>query len=218
MEPHQLTNARLVLGSHDHADHIDRDAWPEIAKASPQAAFVVPLLLRPRIARELGLPDGRVLGVDEGRSVTVDGVTVAAIPAAHELLDADPATGLHPYVGFVVSGNGFRLYHAGDCCMYEGIHQQLRQWPLDLMILPINGRDAKRLREGCIGKHDLPGSLRPGRRDLARRRHPQPLRDVRVQRRRPVRLHGLHERQVPAPDRPRPRHGERVSLTARTRE
>ena len=43
--PSQVANARLVLGSHDHADHIDRPAWPALAAASPDARFVVPLLL-----------------------------------------------------------------------------------------------------------------------------------------------------------------------------
>ena len=168
LSPAQVTNASLVLGSHDHADHIDRPAWPALAAASPGAVFVVPLLLRERIAAELGLPPDRVIGLDEGRQAEIAGVALTAVPAAHEFLDTDPATGLHPHLGFIVEGDGFRLYHAGDCCLYEGLHDKLRRRPLDLMILPISGRDARRLRANCIGNMtyqeaaDLAGGLRPG--------------------------------------------------------
>lgn len=164
----EITNADLVLGSHDHADHIDRPAWPAIAAASPQARFIVPQLLRDKVADELGLPGARVLGVDEGRSITVGGVTVTGVPAAHEFLDVDPATGLHPHLGFVLEGPGFCLYHAGDTCLWEGLHALLRRWRLDAALLPINGRDARRLKANCIGNMtyqeaaDLAGSLKPG--------------------------------------------------------
>ncbi|HAU39087.1 MAG TPA: MBL fold metallo-hydrolase [Phycisphaerales bacterium] len=168
LRPEEITDATLVLGSHDHVDHIDRKVWPGIAAASPGAKFVVPKLLRERIVREVGLSDARVLGVDEGVTVREGGVSVTAVPAAHEFLDADPATSLHPYVGFVLEAGGFRLYHAGDTCLYEGIHARLRQWPLNLAMLPINGRDARRLERNCIGNMtyqeaaDLAGSIAPG--------------------------------------------------------
>lgn len=93
---------------------------------------------------------------------------MTAVPAAHEFLDEDPATGLHPYLGYIIEGGGFRLYHAGDTCLYEGMQARLRQWPLDLALLPINGRDAKRLAANCIGNMtyqeaaDLAGAVRPG--------------------------------------------------------
>lgn len=163
-----ITNATLVLGSHDHADHIDRDAWPGIAAASPQAKFVVPALLRDKIAAELGLPDDRVLGVDQDRTVEVGDISVTGVPAAHEALAPDPHTGLHPCVGFVLADREFRLYHAGDTCPYEGLPALLRRWSFDLALLPINGRDARRLAANCIGNMlyqeaaDLAAAIRPG--------------------------------------------------------
>ena len=168
LTPEQVVNADLFLGSHDHIDHIDRPAWPGLALASPQAVFVVPELLRARVAAELQLPPNRVLGVDLGMRVQVKDVTVTAIPAAHEMLDRDEQTGLHPHVGFIVEGGGFRLYHSGDCCLYEGQQALLRSRPFDLFVLPINGRDARRLSSRCIGNMtyqeaaDLAGALQPG--------------------------------------------------------
>ncbi len=168
LKPEECTNADAFLGTHDHADHIDRACWPGMAKASPAAKMVVPKLLQDRIAKDLSLDAGRVLGLDEGITQQVGDVSVTAIPAAHELLDTDSITGMHPYLGYIVSGNGFTLYHAGDTCVYEGMQAKLRQWKLDLAFLPINGRDARRLKSNCIGNMtyqeavDLAGSVNPG--------------------------------------------------------
>jgi len=168
LTPAQSVNADLILGTHDHIDHIDRPSWPGMAQASPQALFVVPELLRARVAADLGLPANRVAGLDLGMTVKVKDVTVTAIPAAHEFLNRDEATGLYPRLGFIVEGNGFRLYHAGDCCLYEGIHALLRGKPFHLFVLPINGRDARRLTSHLIGNMtfqeaaDLTGEICPG--------------------------------------------------------
>jgi L-ascorbate metabolism protein UlaG (beta-lactamase superfamily) len=166
--PGEVTNAAMILGTHDHSDHIDRKSWPAMAAASPDAVFVVPELVRERVVEEVGLPSERVKGLNDGGSISVAGVKVTAVPAAHELLDRDSATGRFPYLGYVLEGNGFCLYHSGDTCIYEGIQEKLRQWKLDLAFLPINGRDAKRLAAKCIGNMtyqetvDLAGAVRPG--------------------------------------------------------
>ena len=166
--PEDLANATVILGTHDHGDHIDRPAWPAIAAAAPQATFVVPYLLQQRLVRELNLPSQRVRGVDQDITIQVGDISITAIPAAHEFLDTDPATGHHPYLGYIIESNRFRLYHAGDTCIYEGMQGLLRRWPIDLAFLPINGRDAKRLKANCIGNMtyqeavDLAGCIKPG--------------------------------------------------------
>ena len=161
-KPDQVTNATLVLGSHDHDDHIDRRAWPAIAQAAPGAKFVVPELLREKIVRDLGLPAERVLGMDEGISVREMGITITAIPAAHESLDEDPATGRHPYLGYILPGKGFRLYHAGDTCIYEGMQAKLRRGPLDLAIAADQRAGRAAAGRRLHRQHDVPGSGRPG--------------------------------------------------------
>jgi len=164
----EIRNATLVLGSHDHLDHIDREHWPAMAAASPGARFVVPELLREGLSRDLGLPAGRLLGADEGLSVEHAGVRVTGVAAAHEFLDRDAATGRYPYLCYVIEGNGCTLLHAGDTCVYEGLLTKLRAWRFDAAMLPINGRDARRLRANCLGNMtyqeaaDLAGGLAPG--------------------------------------------------------
>ncbi len=152
LRPEEITNARWVVGTHDHGDHIDRNAWPAIAAASPRATFLVPDLLLPRLADELRLPRERFIGLDDGVSVTpVPGLTVHAVASAHEFLDRDGASGKYPYLGVVVNASGCVFYHSGDCCVYEGLVTKLRALSPRAMFLPINGRDARRLRANCIG-------------------------------------------------------------------
>ena len=169
MTPEQAAQVGVILGSHNHGDHIDRPAWRRIALRSEAARFVVPRLLKEKLSRELETPSDRFVGMDEGAPVTCGGLTITGIGAAHEFLDVDAGSGLHPYLGYVIEGNGLTLYHAGDCCVYEGLLTKLRRWPhFDVVFLPINGRDARRLASGCIGNMtyqeaaDLAGALEPG--------------------------------------------------------
>jgi L-ascorbate metabolism protein UlaG (beta-lactamase superfamily) len=168
LAPENVTNATAIIGTHDHGDHIDRPMWPAMAAASPNAIFVTPLAVRDDVAAELGLPLERIVGLNDGLSATIDGVKITAVPAAHELLSVDPDSGHHDFLGLIMEGNGICVYHAGDTCIYEGMQQILRQWKIDLAFLPINGRDAVRLKSGCIGNMtyqeavDLAGSIQPG--------------------------------------------------------
>jgi L-ascorbate 6-phosphate lactonase len=168
LKPAEVTHAAAIIGSHDHADHIDRDAWPALAAATGEAPFIVPMLLREKIIKELALPAKRVIGIDEGINLPIGQTTITAIPSSHEFLDTDPTTGQHLYLGFIIEGNGFRLYHAGDTCIYEGMQAKLRQWKIDLAFLPINGRGARQLKSGIIGNMtyqeavDLAGSQQFG--------------------------------------------------------
>lgn len=163
-----VRNADIVLGSHDHVDHIDYDTWMAIAKSSPQAVFVLPELLREEISQKLDIPMERLVGIDDGKSVVVKGVTVHGIAAAHERLDRDDETGRYPYMSYIVSGGGKCFYHSGDTCVYEGMLTKLRRFaPFHVMFVPINGRDAQRYLTGCIGNMtfqeavDLCGELKP---------------------------------------------------------
>ncbi|HHN46509.1 MAG TPA: MBL fold metallo-hydrolase, partial [Planctomycetes bacterium] len=85
----------------------------------------------------------------------------------HEFLDRDEAAGAYPYLGYVVEAGGFTICHAGDTCRYEGLETKLRRWRFDALMLPINGRDARRLAANCIGNMtyqeaaDLAGALEP---------------------------------------------------------
>lgn len=168
LKPEEITNADFILGTHDHADHIDREVWHQLSLSSPNAVFVVPKCFIRSLSEDLNIPLERFYGLDDGLTLNQKGITITALPSAHEFLDQDPVTGSHPYLGYMIEGNGCTLYHSGDSCIYEGLYGRLRKWEnIDAMFLPINGRDAKRYRDNIIGNMtyqeaaDLTGAIKP---------------------------------------------------------
>jgi L-ascorbate metabolism protein UlaG (beta-lactamase superfamily) len=169
LSPANVRGADLIIGTHDHLDHIDRPSWPAFAAASPDAVFVVPELVRQSVCAELKLDPKRLQGLDDGRQIDLGPLQITGVAAAHEFLDQDPATGCHRFLGCVIEAEGLAIYHAGDTCLYEGLLDRLRRWPnLALMLLPINGRDGRRLRKNILGNMtfqeaaDLAGTIKPG--------------------------------------------------------
>lgn len=169
LKPEEIVNADFIFGSHDHADHIDRKVWYELSLSSPKAKFVVPKLLLKGLSEDLSIPENRFIGLDDGTSVLEKDIKITGLAAAHEFLNQDSKTGSFPYLGFVIEGNGCSIYHSGDTCIYEGLHSKLRKWDkLDVMFIPINGRDAKRYSKNIIGNMtyqeavDLAGTINPG--------------------------------------------------------
>jgi L-ascorbate metabolism protein UlaG (beta-lactamase superfamily) len=154
LAPEEVTNADLVLGTHDHLDHIVPGTIPGIAAASPQARFVVPRTAAEGV-RELGVSPERLLPLTDGEAVGYPlagghGVRVTAIKSKHERFDEVPGVGF-PFLGYVIELNGATVYHAGDTIVYEGLVTALRRHRPSVAFLPINGRDAERLKSGCIG-------------------------------------------------------------------
>ena len=163
-----LGDVMCLLGTHDHSDHIDREAWKEIAQRHPQTGFVAPAYFERRLPDELGIGRDRFLFMNDGMRMELGPLTIEAVPAAHEFLQRR-WDGCYPYLMYILTLSGVRICHMGDTCLYEGIYQKLREkGPFDVLFAPINGRDAARLQRGCIGNMtyqeaaDLTGTLRPG--------------------------------------------------------
>jgi L-ascorbate metabolism protein UlaG (beta-lactamase superfamily) len=53
----------------------------------------------------------------------------------------------------------FTLYHSGDCVPYEGLAASLLPFGIQICLLPVNGRDAKRTSLGIIGNFTLEESV-----------------------------------------------------------
>jgi L-ascorbate 6-phosphate lactonase len=169
LHPAEIRNADLICGSHDHADHIDRPAWPDLAASSPHALFAVPQhTLDRHLAADLKISPERFVGFDAEQTKEICGLRITAIASSHEFFERDPHTGRYPYLGFVIEGHGCRIYHPGDTVKYDGMETRLKAFgKFDLAFLPINGRDARRYRAGILGNMtfqeaaDLAGAIAP---------------------------------------------------------
>ena len=155
----EVEGVDVFLGSHNHRDHIDHDAWRVWAARVPRSRFVFPAAHLQSVLDD-GVARDRCVGLTDGQSADVGGVTVRAVAAAHEFLAPDPETGLYPCLQYVIEGNGVRVYHTGDTLRYDGMLQKLRALgTVDAALLPINGRDGKKYRRGCIGNMTMPEAV-----------------------------------------------------------
>ena len=147
----EMTRIDAFLGTHDHLDHIDHEAWKIWAEKCPGAKFIFPRAHMEQVLAD-GISPANAIGLNDGESARVGDLTIHAIAAAHEFLDRDPATGLYPHLQYIIEGTGVLIHHAGDTVRYEGMLPKVRAFgPPDAQLLPINGRDAERLRRNCIG-------------------------------------------------------------------
>ena len=146
-----LTGIDMFIGTHDHIDHIDHDAWKIWAKTNPAAKFVFPRANMDSVLED-GVSVDNAIGLNDGDTYEFGDIKVHAIAASHEFLDRDEETGLYPYLQYIIEANGVRVHHAGDTVRYEGMLPKIRSFgDIDVQLLPINGRDAKRYRINFIG-------------------------------------------------------------------
>jgi L-ascorbate 6-phosphate lactonase len=144
MQPSDVDHADWVLCTHDHADHIDPDGIPVIARQSPRAQFVVPEAACRTLAA-MGIERDRIHWLRGDDSMSAGPMSISAIPAKHEQFDYTDVHG-YPYLGYVIHLEGMTLFHAGDTIPYPGQVEKVRPANVDVAMAPINGRDDFRHR------------------------------------------------------------------------
>jgi L-ascorbate 6-phosphate lactonase len=152
--PADLAAADVVLCTHEHIDHFDQPAI-RAANEMPGAAFkvVVPTPIIDQVEK-LGVPKARIVGMQPGDNVEVNGMHIHAVPACHGINVSDAynfgkalSDGEVRYLGYVVEMGGVRAYHAGDTLIYEGMAAEVSVLHPHLALLPINGRGFYREHE-----------------------------------------------------------------------
>jgi L-ascorbate metabolism protein UlaG (beta-lactamase superfamily) len=148
VDPALITGLTAVLCTHGHTDHMDPGTIRAVQESS-DPVFLVPRAERVK-AIERGVPPTRLVAIDAGEAVSLGSVSVHAIPSAHEELVQD-ALGSYLHLGYVVDVGGVRIYHSGDCVPYAGQGELLRALGVQVALLPVNGRDARRSGKGVPG-------------------------------------------------------------------
>lgn len=103
LRPSELTEVEVLIGTHDHADHIDPEGFPVIMTASPSAIAVVPAPAVPRVVG-LGIEETRIRAAVTDTAIELGGIRVTPFPAVHA---PDPKAGY----GFL-SGDGQTIHAA----------------------------------------------------------------------------------------------------------
>lgn len=145
--PEQLDFVDYVFCTHEHFDHADPDTLHTIAQHNKKAKFIVPKPCE-AVIRAYGIAKERIIGACAGEELSFEPCKVTPVPAAHEELHTD-GNGNYRELGYRLDFGNISLFHAGDCCVYDGLAERLAG--TDLLLTPINGRGYYKLREDIIG-------------------------------------------------------------------
>ena len=149
VEPEALSFVEVVTSSHNHTDHLDAETLLPLLKANPKLEIIIPEANREFVADRLKVMMELPVGLDAGKVVTASGFRIHGVPAAHETVEKDEE-GRCRFLGYVVEADGFTVYHSGDTVRYPGMEDILRQWRIDVALLPINGAKPERRVAGNL--------------------------------------------------------------------
>ena len=153
--PEKLDFIEVVTSSHNHTDHLDGETLLPLLEVNPALTVIVPAANVDFAANRLQVRPERLTPIHaDDNPVSVGPFTFHAIPSAHESLETDE-NGDHKFVGYIIEVGGKTIYHSGDACLYIGLEDRLKQWNIDLALLPINGRNPAR---GVAGNFTARGS------------------------------------------------------------
>jgi len=156
IRPGELTMIHVATSSHNHTDHLDAETLVPLLRANPKMELVIPEANREFVIDRLKIAAELPRGLDAGQFTTVGPFKIHAVPAAHEELERDEH-GRHRFLGYVAEfGAGF-VYHSGDTVLYEGMIEWLCRWPIDVALLPINGRAPERRVAGNLWGREAAG-------------------------------------------------------------
>jgi L-ascorbate metabolism protein UlaG (beta-lactamase superfamily) len=157
LTPEQAANADLILCTHAHPAHMDPETLPAMLKASPRVRVVLPKSTAEH-ACSIGIPYARMTTTDSDLRVEYfkGGLygRVYSVPSAHPTLDWTPLGG-YPHLGYLIRFGDYTIYHAGDCCLYDGIVDRLRPYNVTVALLPIDGNGNFEIAEAAQLAEDI---------------------------------------------------------------
>jgi len=148
VDPRHLNFVDIITSSHNHTDHLDGPTLTALMQVNPAVELVVPAANRSFAAERIGVEPARLVAIDAGDSISVAGITIEAVPAAHDLVERDEF-GRCKFLGYLFQVGPWTIYHSGDTLRYEGMAELLAR-KIDLAILPINGRAPERRVAGNL--------------------------------------------------------------------
>jgi L-ascorbate metabolism protein UlaG (beta-lactamase superfamily) len=149
VDPSRLDCVDVVTSSHNHTDHLDAETLIPLIKANRAMRIVVPAANRQFAAERLGVNPELILTADEGKTINVAGFLITGIIAAHPQVERDQQ-GRSKYLGYVIQAGFCTIYHSGDTLWHDGIVEQVKQFKVDVALLPINGDRPERRVAGNL--------------------------------------------------------------------
>ena len=140
----------VITSSHNHTDHLDAETLVPLLQANPQARLVIPAANRAFVLERIGAAFAdQLFEVNAGECINAGDVEFQGIAAAHPTVDRDEM-GRCRYLGYVMHWGDLTIYHSGDTLLHDGLVPALRQFSIDIALLPINGDRPERRVAGNL--------------------------------------------------------------------
>jgi L-ascorbate 6-phosphate lactonase len=123
--------ADMVLLSHEHADHLDPETIPTIARNNPACRFFAPAGCTSGLT-EAGVPEKVRTVLEPNHRYDLDGVVIHTAQADHGDLSATA-------LSYVLEFDGVRVYCTGDTAWRPTLHKPLVDLKPDIILPCING-------------------------------------------------------------------------------
>jgi L-ascorbate metabolism protein UlaG (beta-lactamase superfamily) len=149
VKPKLLKNISVVTSSHNHTDHLDAETLMPILENNLQIKFIIPEANREFVAERVKCEKDFPLGLNNGKSVAVDGFKFHGIPAKHNEIERDEK-GNCKYMGYVIEFGKYKIYHSGDTLRFDEMIDLLKPLSVDVALLPINGDKPERKVSGNL--------------------------------------------------------------------
>jgi len=127
IDPYQINegkSADIILVSHGHFDHCS----PEDVVKIQQSNTII--ITEKDSAQKLS---GDVRVITPGESMTLEGLTVTAVPAYNTNKEFHPKA--NGWLGFILNIDGVSIYHAGD----SDFIPEMKDLDVDIALLPVSG-------------------------------------------------------------------------------
>ena len=127
IDPYQIKSDRsadIILVTHSHFDHCSPDDIDQIQKPSTV------IVADPESAGKLS---GDIRIVRPGDKLTIKDILIEAVPAYNTNKDFHPKA--NQWLGYIVTVNGVRIYHAGDTDLIP----EMENFIVDIALLPVSG-------------------------------------------------------------------------------
>ncbi len=135
--PKELEKADIILVTHDHFDHMDVKSIKRLSKDDTVVVHPTGCIIEGYESCE----------VKTGESVNIKGVEIKAVPA----YNINKPFHKENCVGYIVSIDGVRIYHAGDTDRIP----EMREIEVDIALLPIGGTYTMDLDEAVEAARDV---------------------------------------------------------------
>ncbi len=136
-----------MIISHSHEDHLDPWTLQPFFAQGGACTAAAPAPECHHLER-LGAPNIVYARAEE--SFFIGPVKITPIPCAHTQLHTD-ASGRFHELSYIIEREDIKVFFGGDMSLYDGLSRRLREAKCGLLLLPVNGGDEERTKNGIIG-------------------------------------------------------------------